>query len=269
MNYVIYQGSGGLIHMLGGLVNCIEYCIKNKHFLIIDVKNHFCFNQKFGDFFYLKDFNNYSEDYNMISKDITSFKRISLDYISNNNAIHYDNRNGYWLKSINVNHSLNSYDIKKDRIKIYVGHGGNSKQRIVRYIGIKPDILEIIKMKHIDNEYIGVHFRNTDRINNINHFIERLNSYNNMTIYLATDDSKAFDIMSKSLPQNNIIQFTKPINSNGSPIHFSNMDKKELVMNLLIDMYILINSTTFIPSEDSLISRLILYIRQTKKNIFV
>jgi len=272
MNYVIYQGSGGLIHMLGGLVYCIEYCKKYKHFLIIDVKNHSCFNQNFSDFFYLKDFNNYSEDYNMISNDISCFKKISLEYISKNNAIHRGNINGYWIKNINVNCSLNSYEINKDRVKIYVGHGGNNRQNIVRYIGIKPEILKQIKDNYnIENEYIGVHFRNTDRVNNINNYINIINSYNNIntTVYLATDDYNAFDMISKSISHNKIIQFSKPYNNNGGPIHFSNVDKKELVMNLLIDMYFLINSSIFVPSEDSLISKLVMYIRHTKKNIYV
>jgi hypothetical protein len=268
MNYVIYQGSGGLIHMLGGLVYCIEYCKKNKHFLIIDVKNHFCFNQNFGDFFYLKDFINYSEDYNMIPKEITAFKRIPLEFISKNNAIHRDNINGYWLKNINVNHSLDSYDKTKDKIKIYVGHGGNNKYNILRYIGVKPEILDLIKKNNIENKYIGIHFRNSDRINNINDYIKTINTYHNITIYLATDDSTAYDIILKNTLDNNIIQFTKPIDCNGNPIHFSNVCKRELVLNLLTDMYFLINSTTFIPSHESLISRLILYIRKTGKNIF-
>ncbi len=28
--YIIYQGSGGLVHMLGGLVYCCEYINKKK-----------------------------------------------------------------------------------------------------------------------------------------------------------------------------------------------------------------------------------------------
>ena len=64
--YLIYKGTGGLIHMLLGLVYCINYCIKYKNILIIDVISHKCFKHYLSDFFIL-DCSNieliYSEDY--------------------------------------------------------------------------------------------------------------------------------------------------------------------------------------------------------------
>ena len=33
--YIIYQGSGGLIHLLGGLVYCCEYVYKNRQYNLI------------------------------------------------------------------------------------------------------------------------------------------------------------------------------------------------------------------------------------------
>ena len=49
--YVIYKGTGGLVHMLGGLVFSINYCIKYNNILVIDVISHTCYKHYLSDFF--------------------------------------------------------------------------------------------------------------------------------------------------------------------------------------------------------------------------
>jgi hypothetical protein len=62
MKYCIYKGTGGLIHMLSGLVYCINYCLKYKNILIIDVISHQCYKQYLSDFFIINCSSlNYSE----------------------------------------------------------------------------------------------------------------------------------------------------------------------------------------------------------------
>ena len=39
-NYLIYKGSGGFFHCLGGLINAIDIAEKNNCILVIDIKNH-------------------------------------------------------------------------------------------------------------------------------------------------------------------------------------------------------------------------------------
>ena len=270
--YVIYQGSGGLVHMLGGLVYCIEWCIKNKHFLIIDVKNHICFKHTFNKFFYIKEFNNYSEDYNVIPSTITHFHRISLEVFNNNNANLREGIPGYWINNnyYRVSNSLDSYKIN-EVIKIYIGHGGNNMYNIIKYIGINKEIVDSFIEKKLNIEYIGIHFRNTDRKNSINKFISEINknekTFFSNTLYLATDDINAYDNISKNINKN-IIQYTIPFNSNGLPIHFANDNKMELIMNVLLDIYMLYYSNRFIPSPESLVSRLVLAMKRFNKTLW-
>ena len=264
--FVIYQGSGGLIHMLGGLVYCIEWCIKHKHFLIIDVKNHICFKHNFCDFFYIKEFTNYSEDYNMIPSDINNFHRIPLHRLKCINANLRKDAPGYWIDNTKMSCSLDSFNMN-EKIKYYIGHGGNNIYNIIKYIGINKNIIDSFIERKLNIEYIGVHFRNTDRKNNINKFILDINKKSIDTLYLATDDINAYERISKNTNKT-IIQHTIPFDGMGEPIHFANDNKKELIMNILLDLYMLYYCNEFIPSPDSLVSKIILGMRRYKKTIW-
>lgn len=272
MRFVIYQGSGGLVHMLGGLVHCIEWCRMTNSHLIIDVKNHTYFKHKLSDFFDIAYFTNYSEDYNVIPSSITHFFGIPLTHVSNHNASLMPS-NTYSMGSINVGRPLNCYGNSK--IRMYVGHGGNSRLNILKYMRVKPDFFALMKEKinSIDptilgSKYIGVHFRNTDRPNDINYYIQAIKKYSNATIYLATDDYTAYDKIKQSINNCKLVQITKPFNGNGQPIHIVSNDKYELNMNILIDIYMLSKAVDFIPSGMSLVSKLVMFMRSTNKTIF-
>jgi hypothetical protein len=271
--FVIYQGSGGLIHMLGGLVYCIEWCRAHNCHLIIDVKNHAFFKHKISDFFDIAYFTNYSEDYDAIPPTITNFCRVPLTHIANHNASLMIN-NSYSMRNIDVGRSLDCYG--NSNIRMYVGHGGNSRMNILKYMRVKQDVFDLMKEKInsidstiLDSKYIGVHFRNTDRPNDINHYIASINRYHDATIYLATDDYTAYDKIKATMnPTNRLVQITNPFNGGGKPIHIVSTDKYELNMNILIDIYMLSKAVDFIPSEASLVSRFILLMRSINRTIF-
>ena len=276
--YLIYKGTGGLIHMLLGLVYCINFCIKFKNILIIDVISHKCFKHYLSDFFILNcpksEFElTYSEDYNIIESGIT-FNKKSMDYIKNYPDVEYNivpnTVYKYQIDNINIRKKL-SMDNAKVKIKIFAGpgsYGGPKFNLILKYIKVKPEILNIIKDYPIIQNYIGVHYRNTDIKNNINIIINNISKYKYNNIYLATDDSTAYDKIKAAFPNHNIYQYTKPINSNGQPIHYKYDDKYKLVLNLLIDLYFLYNSNEFINSEGSLVSKFVLSMRNENKSIF-
>ncbi len=269
--YVIYKGSGGLIHMLGGLSYCADWCNRNNHYLIIDVKNHDAYKKYLKDYFYLE-FKNYTEDYNVIPNDL-HFKNISIDIIEKTNVVYKrnNNRTEYILgKDINIMIDLDTYDYN-DKVKIYCGTGGSQYNLITKYVRVNLDICKILEKKDMSKiNYcdIGVHFRNTDRKNDINEFVNRIKKYNKKTFYLATDDYYALEKFKNILPNYNIITLTTPYNANGKNIHYNNDNKDELIMNILIDMYILLKLDIFIHSSNSLVSKLILYMKKTNTSLF-
>ena len=157
---------------------------------------------------------------------------------------------------------------KRQSIKIYAGPGANDYISILKYIKVKDEILLKIKEYIKIDNYIGIHFRNTDINNDINFFINEVKKYNYNNIYLATDDSTAFDKFKKALPNHNIYQYTKPIAANGEPIHYAEENKYNLILNVLIDIYFLYNANEFINSKQSTVSRLILTMSREGRSIF-
>jgi hypothetical protein len=267
--YIIYQGSGGLIHMLGGLAYCCEFVSKKRnHNLIIDIKNHIAFQNYFSKYFELN-LIKYSEDYNDIDKELTHFYRIPLTEFNKRNAI-YDNRKYIFEHNnikLNLNKSLDKYKYN-ERILFYVGTGGNCKNYILKHIKVNSKIFEEIKKYKINEKYVAVHFRNTDRSNNINVFINQLKKYK-CKIYLATDDSKALEKCKKALNNDNIISYSDPFDANGKNIHYNDPDKDKVIFRMLVDLYLMYNSNEFIPSLNSLVSRFVLFMRDNKKSIFI
>ncbi len=268
--YFIYKGSGGLIHMLLGLAYSINYCIKFNNILIIDVISHNCYKHYLSDFFIIKSFDiKYSEDYNIIEPNIL-FNKKPIEYVKNYPEIEVNIHtldHKYLIDNINIRRKFSKDDAKK-KVKIYAGPGGQKFNLLIEYIRVKPEIINIIKEKPSIDNYIGVHYRNTDIKTDLSVIINSIKKYKYNNIYLATDDFSACNKIKLALPNHTIYQYTIPIDSNGFPIHYANKDKYNLVLNLLIDIYFLYNSNEFICSEGSLVSRLTLAMRNEKISIF-
>jgi hypothetical protein len=275
--YVIYKGSGGLIHMLGGLVFAINYCIKYNNILIIDVISHNCYKHYLSDFFNIINSEPliYSEDYNLIEpKNIIYCKKYTINDIKNYPDIEVPTMSNGTLYHIYKFHQFElRYTLKPESrrqlIKIYAGPGLNDYASILKFIKVKPEIVNIIKEKPMIENYLGVHFRNTDIKNNINNVINLIKKYKYNNIYLATDDATAYDKIKISLPNYNIYQYTKPINANGEPIHYAEKNKYNLILNILIDIYFLYHANDFIPSAQSTVSRFVSKMRNKKIDIFI
>ncbi len=270
-NYVIYKGTGGLVHMLGGLVFSINYCCKYNNILIIDVISHTCFKHYLSDFFIIRNTGNliYSEDYSLVEPKLY-FNKYSINDIKNYpNVEIVDGKmtGSYQFYKYHIRYTLQPIAARQ-RIKIYAGPGSNDHLSIIKYIKIKDEILNKIKEYNEINDYIGIHFRNTDIESNFDDFINNIKKYNYNTIYLATDDSTAYNKFKIALPNHTIYQYTKPIIANGGPIHYAETDKYKLILNLLIDIYFLYKANEFIYTKRSTVSQLTLTMRKEKKSIF-
>ena len=142
---------------------------------------------------------------------------------------------------------------------------------------VKKNIIESIKTERtiINKPYISIHFRNTDRKNDINTFYDKIDKLilntNINCIYLATDDKNAYDLFKNKYPKINFIRDFIPLNKKeGEAMHFGNNRDvcNKLTFDLLIDMYQIIKSDYFIQSEESGVSKNIVYFLRRKKNFF-
>lgn len=254
--YLIYKISGGLCHMMAQINSCIELSIKLNRHLIIDC-NGGAFNNDFNKYFNIPTIK-YETNYNNFE-----YSDKYKDYIEVNCEYH---PKGYKLLDKEIRLNINQINNNDDVIFCSWFDNKNSGNNIK----VNKDILEKIKQHQIQDKYIGVHYRNTDHKTDINQTIKEIQKHeksNIKKILLATDDYKAFDLFKSRLPNYEIIQITKPYVGEVNNIHYGNPNKDEVIINALIDIYLLTKANIFIPCNISGFSRFVKELR-VKDNFF-
>ena len=255
MNFIVYRVTGGINHMITSINRAIRLSKESGRFLIIDC-NAGAFGNDFNDYFTIKGFD-YSTNYDILYKKFyrgafEPYKKADIEIIEKK----------YYLngKLLNVN-----FDevLKSDEEIIYLSMVSGIRN-VAEYVSVKSELMPEISKNPIKENYIGVHYRNTDRRTNLGKIINQIKELKTKirTVYLGTDDAKAYDKFTRLLPDYEIIQYTKPIDLDGRNIHYGNKDKNEVIMTSLIDMFHLSRATYFIPSLPSGFSDRILKIRQ-------
>lgn len=268
MKYLIYKGTGGLAHMLNGLQAAIEISKKEDRILIIDTILTTSFQQSFNNYFFIYDKDlNYQTDYSNIHDDIY-FEGIDIFEIENRGT-----------KLINGKYYLSQSEIciqdlsesKNNTIRVYAGYNNVFIQNLRLHTKILYEIFDYT-FNTINNHkpYISVHFRNTDMKHSINDFIKKIRTsskeLNIKNIFIATDDYSAFESFKYFLPKLNFFRVSDIPNCNGKNMHYHFNDTNILIKNMLNDMYMIVKSKYFIPSEKSGISKWIIHQQKDKDN---
>ena len=257
IKYFVYKGTGGLFHNFCGLSRAIDLSISNEVTLIIDMDTWPAFGVNFNDFFTIK-CNKLKYSCNYENK---SFPK-NLKDIQPTTAKNF----GYTGSNYNF-----EIDYNKE-INIFYGRG--KTMPLYKNIQVKTEYFKIIQSKNpeINNEYISVHFRNSDRENDRDLFLKKitstLNKYINInTLYIASDDYDFYDIAQNKFPNINIIRktfFEKNIRS----LHYGVKDKKKQMYDCLVDIYYILLSDVFIPSTNSAFSKAIMSMIKGNFNMF-
>lgn len=268
MKYLGYKGSGGLAHMLFQINNGVAISKHTNRTLIVETL-HDAFAQDFKEYFTIPNCNYITPSQNSLPK---NYNKSLLKY--EGGLYYFSNGPKYTLTLDFINefypyqqHSPSNI-INEDII--YYSWLNSS---VTRSFDIKvcSTILQLFNKQKITKPYIGIHYRNTDMETNINTIIETfykatINS-NIKNVYIATDDFKAFSKFKDKLGNHfNVFQYTCPPNNEWVNIHYGNPNKKEVVMNALIDLYNLYYSDIFIPSPTSSYSNLVSIMRSNPKN---
>lgn len=259
--YIVYKGTGGLFHNLNGLTRAINIAIDKNNILIIDMDSHAAFGGNFSDYF------------NLECKKIvyhTNFDNMPKNIL---NEIDINIKRGAGLFGYNGSNNNYNYDIRNN-VNVFFGPNGQLHSNISRYIKVNESIIDSIKPKLLSNKnnYIAVHFRNTDMKHDINLYLSKINSafnsYPNInTLYVATDDATFYDTLKSQFPNKNIIRSTIP-ESGVKCLHYGCKDKVIQQHNCLIDVYNILLSDVFIPSTGSGFSRAICYMIKEGFTIF-
>lgn len=274
--YLIFKGTGGINHMLLSLIYCVDFCVKTNRILIIDTAHHQPFDIDFNCIFNLVGVEYYT-NYDMLT-DLPTHNELTIDIIKQSGCYLINNR--YYLDNVEISGIL---DINSN-LQILV-FGGTSKlpfndgyALMNKYLRINSQIKQYIKTKHINEKYIGIHYRNTD----LQHSIEEV--YNQIdiiqqqeqinTIYLATDDFTCKDKILEKYNVN-IISYTNLPQYRINNLHYLtndeaqalNLTKYDLIVDSITDLYLLTHATHFIQSNKSGFSGFVNYMRK-HKNIF-
>lgn len=263
--YIIYKGTGGLVHNLRGLSFAIKIAIEQKRILIIDMNKHPAFGTSFSRFF---DVNIpglvYFDNYNYIPTDLYYFE-IPLEVIKNS-SIKFT-QNGYFLKTYNIS-DKNISD--KQQVVVYAGTGDFHKHIFNIKINGKYHS-QLMNEIPIKSKYISVHFRNTDIQNNIYNYITKIQQIINKTginnLYLATDDHNAYDIFKQNLKNVVIHRKNNPPKVKKN-LHYEEKNKEKLFYSLILDMFFILKSDYFLPSINSGVSQYLIQMIEKNKYFF-
>ena len=262
MKYLIYKGTGGLAHMLNGIQYAVQLCKKENRILIIDTEQLSTFKNNFSKYFFIYDKNlTYYTDYNHIDLNL-EFKGIKISQLINKKAQLKGTKN--FLENTNIQIEDIHENEKNNNIRVFAGFSEN----FIENMRLQNEILYHIfdntnKIIEKNNNYISVHFRNTDLKNNIKQYIIKINKlcliHKIKNVFIATDDHFAFKTFQKFLPKLNFFRFQEPQNFNGKNIHYHTENKDLLIKNTLSDLYIIVKSKYFIPSMNSGLSKWLIF----------
>lgn len=257
MKYFIYKGTGGLFHNLRGLCYSINMALKHNIILIIDMDIHKAFGGNFDEYFVIKcDKLKYSTTYKNLNEEL-------IGKYKNKRAGAFGYFNNKLKNSLGYKNSYNKINLSKS-INILYGCGlGRETINTLEFIKVKNEYFNTLKLnnKPIKSKYISIHFRNTDRKNDCNKFINKIkivSKENNIkTLYIASDDYKFYENIELQFPNLNIIRNTYPA-KNIINLHYTNSDKKKHMYDCFVDIYYILLSNIFIPSVNSGFSRAIM-----------
>lgn len=256
MKYIVYKGTGGLFHNLHGLSKAIDLSISNHFTLIIDMDAHPAFGANFSDYFTI-DCNKlkYRCNYDNISlpSDLKDIQSKPSTYFG------YTGRNHKW-----------TIDRSKEFNIVY----GNPPVALNTKIRINDVYSKNIQTNNpiIGEKYISVHFRNSDKKNNVDLFLKKITASlkkhaNITTLYVASDDYDFYTIVEKKFPTITIIRKTV-FEKNLKNLHYGCKDKKKQMYDCLVDIYYILLSDVFIPCTNSGMSTGIMAMIKNRYSIF-
>tara|TARA_B110000971_G_scaffold45539_1_gene45548 strand:- start:5134 stop:6048 length:915 start_codon:yes stop_codon:yes gene_type:complete len=304
MKYLVVKSMAGIGNRLSIIGEAIYYAIISRRGLIIDWSDHMFSDNgenafyKYFDVRYDKLLLKHSYKSPI---DIPDYKNKSVcplcwtKYLDKP-SYHclYDNKiwklNDYYkdkaIYPVEFNiHNITAY---KQDILVYTNYVGKNRTRdmknITKYISIKSEYLKIPRqlMQRMNNNYIAVHIRYTDKKCNyklaLNMIINILMSTKNTTLYLATDSSIILDKVNKinsiikkqKKTNNNIMYIDKPLSRDDKNIHYnSTYNKHNKFQDIITDLEIMRHSRKLICWDKSTFTWLPQSYRHYKNIIYI
>jgi hypothetical protein len=247
---------------MAGLTRSMELARKHGRFLLIDCASHSAFKNDFYKYFSIVDVKlRHACDYRVIfpEPEVRPLQALTdAQCISGNNV---GARESKILKSSNP-------------FVVFTGCGiARWDKNIKVTLAKKKNIIKAVQTGRLIEPYIAVHYRNTDLKNDFAAFVKTIDEaskeYGINNVYIASDDFHALSRFGLALPKLEVTGFTAPEkNFKGNNIHYGTKDKDKVIMDCLLDLYMMVKSRVFIGSKNSSLSKWAGYMIDKKENIF-
>ena len=269
--FLLLSPTGGLTHMLNRLNGVINISKKDNRKLIFNTENLTSFRMPFTDIFRFKDINIFSID--DLKDNIGNYSKEDI-----RNKRYKYKKNNYFINKVIKNDNDTEFMLDNEYLLITKGKYSDNFDNIFNHVRINKEIKDTIVSKKINIPYIGVHFRNTDIKNNINNFFKEIhdnllqNKHIN-TIYIATDDYYAIDKFKNKFKDYKITNYSNIPHADKNIHYIDNRNlekyditKKQQIIDVLTDIYLLYKSNIFIKSKNSGLSNFVDKLKKSDVN---
>ncbi len=265
--YLILKGYAGLGDRLSSLGYAIKLATQKNRTLLIDWTDElWCHSDNKGFFYYLNLINLPSNLKIIYGDEEVKAKLIELDnkelsidpIIYKNNLTNHFHTSKIFVQNDNINIMLKRFNESETDILVLCFNFLDSYYSISKYLKFND-----ANFKKYD---IAIHYRNTDKKNDIVKFLNRIEEFknkidfSNKSIYISTDDLSSIEKFKNHI--GDCFDYNKKFVKNNNGIHKMNklqleefnITKEELNNILLTELKILINCDHFIPSYSSCLS---------------
>lgn len=248
MKYILVKPQGGLNDMLCQIENCCRYAERFNRIVLVETNysNAIHFRDDLSKYFLsiqprlIFDRRSFPEDLESFSVYPPVFKNDIFDI-----EFEFDKIKKVYVDSANrIPLSFNfEIDYEQKLLVHQNGGGGASSFHALKRMRMHDNIVDelINRLRLINNNYIGVHVRNTDYISDYKVILDALSRSQYLgPVLLCTDDPNILEIFKNNL-KNNIISFTKFNLSGDSRLHFltKNDDSYSRNTDAILDLILL------------------------------
>jgi hypothetical protein len=173
------------------------------------------------------------------------------------------------LRGVPVRVTESQILVSKERVVVYMAYNAGRMEDVLPHLVIREQPGATMVPKSV----IGVHFRNTDKANDIGDALKRTQAVwkSGRSIYLATDDVGAIEAFRAAFGDDLICGATPPPRpASGGGIHHALPDelaaigttKEDLIWSMLRDISALRSSVFFVDCPNSLFSKVVWMLRR-------
>jgi hypothetical protein len=257
MKYLLVLPKGGLNDQLCVISRALDFCATHSRQLLLDMSNC-CYKIDVNKFFTIP---NVISDPDTITN-ILQNKSLYPSILQTDPRFAYYRYKDTCFEFNGRAMNLPKSDVDEDIIVYVKSGGGHQSEKIFMSLQFTNLVKEYIHSKKIDN-YICLQVRNTDIKCDYKTLIsDNLSLITSSRLYVATDDKNVLNYLeSQNIKFENFCNFPTDSYKN---LHYADVDPEIKFLNVLLDIYIIVNAKELITNSIGGFIRLCKNLRKNK-----